>query len=78
MHMDFRSATDELLEHPTLQDLAAALRVSVQSIRQARTDVESTAYREPPPEWERGVLSLAEKAATHYQRLAKKLRKTAL
>lgn len=72
--MNFRSATDELLTHPTLQDLAKALRVSVQSIRQARADIESAAFREPPPGWEEGVLTLAEKAAAHYQRLAKRLR----
>ena len=76
--MNFRLATDELLAHPTLQDLADTLRVSVQSIRQARADRESAAYREPPPEWEKGVLSVAERAAAHYQRLAKKLRKTVL
>lgn len=76
--MDFRSATDELLTHPTLQDLAETLRVSVQSVRQARAGRESAAYREPPPEWEKGVLRLAEKASAHYQRLAKKLSKTAL
>jgi hypothetical protein len=72
--MNFRSATDELLAHPTLQDLADILRVSVQSIRQARADSESTAYREPPPDWEKGTLRLAEKAVAHYERLAKKLR----
>lgn len=76
--MDFRLATDELLTHPTLQDLADSLRVSVQSIRQARADTESSAYRQPPPGWEKGVLSLAEQAAARYHRLAKKLRKTAL
>jgi hypothetical protein len=74
--MDFRSATNELLAHPTLQDLADVLRVSVQSIRQARADGESAAYREPPPGWEKGVLSLAETAAARYHRLAKRLRIT--
>jgi len=72
--MNFRTATDELLTHPTLQDLAETLRISVQSVRQARADSESAAHREPPPGWEKGVLKLAEKAAAHYQRLAKKLR----
>jgi len=76
--MNFRSATDELLTHPTLQDLAETLRVSVQSIRQARADTESAAFREPPPGWEKGVLILAEKATAHYEKLAKTLRKTAL
>lgn len=76
--MNFRSATDELLAHPTLQDLAETSRASVQSVRQARADNASPAHREPPPGWEKGVLSLAEKAATHCQRLAKKLSKTAL
>jgi len=71
--MDFRSATDELLAHPTLQDLADTLGASLQSIRQARADKNSAGYREPPTGWEKGTQMLAEKTAARYQRLAKRL-----
>jgi len=75
--MNFKKATDELLEHPTLEDLAKLLGVSLQSIRQARAEKESTAYRAPPPGWEHATRRLAESSAAHYQRLAKKLRRGA-
>jgi hypothetical protein len=72
--MNFRTATDELLVHPTLEDLADALGVSVQTIRQARTVKSSTAHRAPPVGWERAVRRLAENTAAHHLRLASKLR----
>jgi hypothetical protein len=71
--MDFKRATDELLVHPTLEDLADALGVSVQAIRQARANKESTAYRTPPPNWEGAVLMLAKNSVAQYQRLIRKL-----
>jgi len=72
--MNFKSVTDELLVHPTLNDLADALGVSVQSIRQGRADKGSTAYRGPPPGWEKATLWLTENTITHYEGLARKLR----
>jgi hypothetical protein len=72
--MDFKRATDELLVHPTLQDLADALQVSVQSIRQARAEETSKAYRTPPPGWEKATLWLAQNTVAHYERLIRKLR----
>lgn len=72
--MNFKSATDELLVHPNLNDLAEALGVSLQSIRQARADKGSTAYREPPQGWEKATLRLTENTIAHYERLARKLR----
>jgi hypothetical protein len=73
--MNFKKATDELLEHPTLEDLANDLGVSLQSIRQARAERGSTAYRAPPPGWEEATRRLAESSAAYHQRLAKKLRR---
>jgi hypothetical protein len=72
--MNFKRATDEMLVHPTLQDLADMLDVSVQSVRQARADESSRGFRAPPPRWERAVLSLTENTIAHYEGLARKLR----
>lgn len=72
--MNFRSATDELLVHPTLEDLADALGVSLQAVRQARATKGSAAHREPPPGWEKATIRLAERTAEHFQRLVRKLR----
>jgi hypothetical protein len=72
--MNFKKTTDELLVHPTLEDLADTLGVSLQLIRQARANKVSTAYRTPPQGWEQAALRLAEKSAARYQRLAEKLR----
>lgn len=72
--MNFRKATDELLAGVTLEDLADALGKSVQAIRQARTDEESTAHRTPPVGWEGGVKRLAVQRARQLARLAKALK----
>ena len=75
--MNFKKATDDLLSHPTLQDLADMLGVSLQAIRQARTDKDSSAHRPPPEGWERAAVRLAENTAAHYERLARRLRRGA-
>jgi hypothetical protein len=72
--MNFRSVTDELLVHPTLEDLADALGVSVQAIRQARSKEGSKAFRSPPEGWEDAALWLTENTIAHFERLARKLR----
>ena len=71
--MNFRKATDALLASVTLDDLATAMGISVQALRQARADEGSTAYRSPPPNWEKGVLSLAKRRARHFQALAREM-----
>lgn len=72
--MNFRSVTDEMSVHPTLEDMADSLGVSLQALRQARANDESTAYRRPPEGWERVALKLTENTIAHYERLARKLR----
>lgn len=72
--MNFKKTTDELLVHPTLEDLAGALRVSVQTIRQARADKDSKGYRSPPAGWEAATLRLTKNTIAHYERLARSLR----
>jgi hypothetical protein len=72
--MNFREALDSLCEKVGHEDVAHALGVSVQAIRQARLEPKAKAHRTPPEAWERGVIQLAEKRASHYRRLVDKLR----
>jgi hypothetical protein len=72
--MNFKQATDELLESVTLEDVALALGVSTQAIRQARTAESSAAHRSPPQGWEIAVKGLAQKRISHYQRLAQRVK----
>jgi hypothetical protein len=72
--MNFRKATDALLESVTLEDLASALGVSTQAVRQARAAEGTTSYRQPPPGWEGGVRSLAAQRAKRLVSLAKGLK----
>jgi hypothetical protein len=58
----------------TQEDLATAMGVSLQAIRQARANEGTTAYRAPPEGWERAVSKLAEGAARRHLDLARKLR----
>jgi len=71
--MNFKQTTDALLESVTLEDLADAIGVSVQTIRQARAAEGTSAHRTPPPGWEAGAASLARKASIRYQKIAKSL-----
>lgn len=71
--MNFRQATDALLESVTLQDLADAMGISVQSVRQARTVEGSTAHRAAPPKWESAVARVAVRHSQKLSRLAARL-----
>lgn len=71
--MNFRKAIDELCERIDHDDVAKALGVSVQTVRQARMAPEAAAHRSPPDQWEREVIRLAESRLTHYRQLIDKL-----
>ncbi len=71
--MNFRKATDELIATVTLEDLATALGVSLQAVRQARAAEGTTAYRSPPKGWEQAIVRIAKKQASRYEKLADKL-----
>jgi hypothetical protein len=71
--MNFRQATDELIASLTLEDLATALGVSVQAVRQARAAKGSASHRPPPEGWERAVQRLAGVRGDQLMRLAKAL-----
>ena len=71
--MTFKDATDALFAPLGHAELAAALGVSVASIRQARLKEGSAAHRSAPKDWEKVIAALARKQAGRYQRLAKSL-----
>jgi hypothetical protein len=73
--MDFKKATDELFARVTHDDLAHALGVSVALIRQGRLSPDALAHREPPPNWEKAVMKLAERRADHLARLVTALKR---
>lgn len=71
--MDFKKATDELLDHLSHEELATALGVSVPTVRQARLSEDAKAHRTPPEGWEPVVAKLAKQKADHFRRLAERL-----
>jgi len=72
--MTFREATDSLCDKVDHEDIARALGVSVQTIRQARLAAENAAHREEPADWENGLIRIAEERVWHYRQLIEKLR----
>ena len=74
--MNFKEATDELCAKMDHNDLAKALGVSVQAVRQARLDPDVAARRSPPGRWEDAVIRLAEQRVWHYRKLIERVRDT--
>lgn len=74
--MNFKQATDALLESVTLDDLAKEMGISVQALRQARTAETSTAYRSPPPNWEKAIYDIAMRKERHFIALANRLKRS--
>ncbi|GEM_PF-2464696 len=73
--MNFQEATDELCASLDHSDIAKALGVSVQAVRQARIEGDSPGKRQPPQDWESAIIRLAETRVWHYRKLIEKLRK---
>lgn len=73
--MDFREATDALCAKIDHQDVATALGVSVQAVRQARLVGAAKARREPPKDWPYAVISLAEREIMRNRALIDQVRK---
>lgn len=73
--MNFREATDNLCAKIEHKDLAAALGISVQAIRQARLCPEAHGQRPPPEDWAYAVIRLAEERVWYYRQLIERLRK---
>jgi hypothetical protein len=72
--MDFREATDRLCSKTDHNDVAKALGVSLQSVRQARLPDETKARRDPPKGWRNAVIRVAEDRVWHYRKLIQQLR----
>jgi hypothetical protein len=72
--MTFSEAVDALCASLTHEDVAKALGVSVQTIRQARLSEDSSAFRAPPKNWERALTRLADNRLAYYRRLVDKLK----
>jgi len=68
--MDFRKATDLLMDGMTRGAIAEALGCSEATVRQARLDEGAKASRKPPGGWEPVLKRLAEKKAAQLLRLA--------
>ena len=73
--MDFREATDLLCERVDHEDVAKALGVSLQAVRQARLSDVVKAHREPPKDWPYAVIRLAEKQILRSRRLIDQVRR---
>jgi hypothetical protein len=58
--MDFKEASSRLTDGYSLGDLARATGMSEATIRRARLDPTSLAYRAPPANWKAAVVQLAE------------------
>jgi len=72
--MTFREATDDLFKRAGHADLAEALGVSVQLVRQARLSQSASAFRQPPEDWRYGAIRLAERRMIELRSLIEKLR----
>jgi hypothetical protein len=71
--MNFREAVDALCASLSHEDVAKALGVSLQTVRQARLREDSDAFRAPPKNWKAAIIRLAEGRASYYRRLVEKM-----
>ena len=72
--MDFKEATENLCAGVSHEELAAALGVSVATIRQARLRPDARAHRSPPANWQRAVIELAQRRMREYRHLIDSVR----
>jgi len=72
--MNFREAVDALCAQLSHEDVAKALAVSVQTVRQARMKEDSSAFRASPKGWRDTLIRLAEKRVMYYRKLVEQLR----
>jgi len=73
--MNFREAVDALCDPLDHKKVAEALGVSLQAVRQARMQEQSSAFRAPPKHWKDIAILLAERRVMHYRQLIDRLRK---
>jgi len=73
--MNFREATDQLCQKVDHADVATALGVSVQSVRQARLSDTQKARRGAPKDWPYAIIRLAEQQIMRNRRLIDQVRR---
>jgi hypothetical protein len=72
--MKFREAVDALCASLSHEDVAKALGVSLQTVRQARLREDSVAFRGAPKNWKGAIIRLAEARVLHYRKLIEKMK----
>lgn len=72
--MDFKEASSQLTDGDTLADIAAETGMSEATIRRARLEPGSPAYRPPPPNWKEAIIRLAEQRIANLRDLISALR----
>jgi predicted transcriptional regulator len=72
-YMNFKKATDVLMDGMTRSEIATALGCSEATVRQARLEESAKARRSPPQGWEPRVAKLARQRAEQLRRLAESL-----
>lgn len=68
-YMDFKEATESLCSSVSHEELAAALGVSIATVRQARLRTDAKAHRSPPANWESAVIELAQRRVEVFRHL---------
>ena len=58
--MNFKNASDNLFHRISHAELADTMNVSIAAIRQARLSRSAKAYREPPRDWRKAIILLAQ------------------
>jgi hypothetical protein len=76
IYMNFRQAVDALCACLSHEDVAKALGVSLQTVRQARLSEDSPAFRAAQKNWKKAIIRLAEARVSHYRKLIEKLKAT--
>lgn len=72
--MDFKEASSRLTAGHTLADIAAETGMSEATVRRARLDPQSSAYRSAPTEWKDAIIRLAERRIAELKELISNLR----
>jgi hypothetical protein len=71
--LEYKEATDRLLERITTADLASELGVSQNTIARARLDPATRDFRPPPSGWQEAVGRLADDRASRLLKLKEAL-----
>jgi hypothetical protein len=71
--MDFKEASSRLTDGYSLADIAEEAGVSDATVRRARLDPESSAYRPPPGDWAAAIIRLAERRIEKLRELVARL-----